>query len=182
MASTMPHGTRLLAAFCLLASTADVAAAEPACVFKDAGTRMISPTDADDWSCMKTLAANGDAYWQFYVGLQLINGFPWTGGDATAYNPAHRGQPNGLRLLQTAARSSRPATAANAMNALARFYLSGAHGPDKDALAYQWQYLASRQPLFTGTYVFDPGLLRRLPAKRRLALEAEAHELLLAPP
>lgn len=177
----MSPGSRFLVITCLLLSSVTSAAAAPPCEFRDTGRRMISPTNADDWHCMNALAAEGDAYWQFYVGLQLINGFPQAGGDAFAYDPAQRGNPEGLRLLRAAARSGHQNAAANAMNALARFYLSGTPDPGEDALAYQWQYLASRQSLFEGSYVFDTGLLQRIGSKRRRALEAQAHALLEVP-
>lgn len=157
---------------------ADAALAEPACIFKDTGHRLISPTNSDDWRCMKLLAAQGDAYWQFYVGMQLIWGFNPAGGDYTAYAEKRRGNSEGIKLLQSAARSKHPSASANAMNQLSRIYQSRDYGIQDYELAYQWAFLASQQELYKGSYYFAKEFNTLISQNRQKELQGHAAELL----
>jgi TPR repeat protein len=152
--------------------------ADPVCTFKDPERRRLSHTNADDWACMKLLAADGDGYWQFYVGLQLVNGFNPAGGDYRAYEERRKGNAEGVRLLQSAARSKHSNASANAMNALSKIYLSKDYGVQNYELAYQWSFLASKQSLFKHEYIFDSDLVSKILPERIEELQDNAAGLL----
>lgn len=162
----------------LLWSLSDATAAKPPCEFENLGRRMISPTNPADWRCMNLLAKDGDAWYQFYVGLQLIDGFDPSVGPNGAYEPKKRGNPEGIALLRAAARAEHRTASANAMNALGRVYLSDDYGVRDLALAYQWHYLASQQPLFADGFVFDERFARSLSPEDMVRLRKSAGALL----
>ena len=154
---------------------------EPACNFENLGQRRINHMNPKDWGCMKLLAAQGDAYWQFYVGVQLVNGFDPNGGDYTAYSATRKGNPEGIKLLRSAATSGHSVASANAMNTLGKFYLPKEGldiGLPNYELAYQWQFLASKQPLFSSGYTIDPILYEHFSPERMIELQKHAQNLL----
>lgn len=157
---------------------ANAAFAEPSCVFENAAQRLISPTNAADWRCMNQLAKEGDAYWQYYVGLQLINGFEPAGGDHTAWLDKRKGNPPGIQLLHAAARSKHVVASANAMNQLSIVHRSHVYGRKDLELSYQWAVLASQQELFKAGYVFAPEYDEQIAPARQKELQMRAAELL----
>ena len=156
-------------------------AAKPPCEFENLVHRMISPTNPSDWRCMNLLEKNGDAWYQFYVGLQLVDGFDPSAGPNGAYDAKKKGNPEGIALLRAAARADHRTASANAMNLLGRVYLSDEYGVRDLALAYQWQYLASRQPLFEDGYTFDERFATELSADDMKRLRSSADRLLKTP-
>lgn len=176
MATIVVRGSLILLLTSAWASNA--ASAKPPCEFENPGHRMISPTNPSDWRCMNLLAKNGDAWYQFYVGLQLIDGFDPNAGSNGAYDAKKKGNPEGIALLRAAARTDHRTASANAMNLLGRVYLSEEYGVRDLALAYQWHYLASRQPLFADGFVFDERFARSLSPERMARLRKTAGRLL----
>ena len=129
-------------ALCLLSACAQ---AEPACVFENTGHRRISGTNPKDLQCMKLLAAQGDAHWQYYLGLMFIG-----------LVSGEKNIPEGLALLKTVARSNNKYSA-DAMRFLGLFYKSPDFALHDNELAYQWLYLTSQQPQFRGVSFLLPG-------------------------
>ncbi len=117
---------------------------------------------------MKILAAQGDAHWQYYLGLVLIGQMP--------------GQKNiseGLALLKVVARNNTKYSA-DAMRLLGSAYKSPDPELRDNELAYQWLYLASQQSIFKSTsgILPDRELSSAITPRRMKELEQSAPELL----
>ena len=123
----------VFAALCLVSVCAQ--AELPAC-FENTGHRRISGTNPKDLQCMKLLAAQGDAHWQYYLGLVLIGQVP-----------GEKNIPEGVALLKTVARSNNKYSA-GAMRIMGLSYKSPVFALHDNELAYQWLYLTSQQPQY----------------------------------
>jgi len=142
------------------------ALAEPACSFKNPEHRRISGLNPDDFQCIKLLAAEGDEYWQYYLGLIL-----------TGQVQGEKNIPEGLVLLKQIALSH------SKYNAQAMRFLGEAYkkfnSPYQNELAYQWLYLASQQPSFKGGSLLpDAQLTKTITPQRMNELEISAPKLL----
>jgi hypothetical protein len=139
--------------------------AEPACKFANTEHRRINGDNPDDFRCIQLLAKS-DEHWQFYYGLILV-------GQVAGPKDVQKG----LEVLQQVARRNNKYSA-NAMVSLGTIYKRPAF--KNHELAYQWLYLASRQPAYKGTEfpLPDEELNASLSQKRRAALEQTAPKLI----
>jgi hypothetical protein len=141
--------------------------AEPACVFENTGHRRISGDNPKDLLCMKLLAAQGDAFYQYYLGLVHIGRVA-----------GEKNIPEGLALLKTVAQNNNR-HGADAMRFLGYFYKSPDPALRDNELAYQWLYLASQQPSLQRAEILPEKELCAVIAPQRMReLEQSAPELL----
>lgn len=114
---------------------AETAATEDPCVVearKPAHLR--SANNPIDWACMRTEAANGNVYSQFYVGMSLVYGVSNEGKKAA----------EGIELLTKVAKNG--SNGYSAMRIITQTYLTGVDGVPKNLdLAYQWAFLAGQK-------------------------------------
>lgn len=141
--------------------------AEPACSFKNTEHRRISGDNPDDFQCIKSLAAEGDEHWQYYLGLILIGQVP-----------GEKNIPEGVHLLNKIALSQSKYNA-QAMRFLGETYKKPNSPYQNNELAYQWFYLASQQPQFKGGSLLpDEQLTKEISSQRMKELEISAPKLL----
>jgi hypothetical protein len=152
-------------ALCMLSVSAW---AEPACVFENTGHRRISGDNPKDLQCMKLLAAQGDAFYQYYLGLVHLGRVA-----------GEKNIPEGLALLKTVAQNNNRHSA-DAMRFLGEFYKSPGSALRDNELAYRWLYLASQQPMFKDISAIlpDKELTAVIAPQRMRELEQRAPELL----
>jgi hypothetical protein len=141
--------------------------AEPACVFENTGHRRISGDNPKDLQCMKLLAAQGDAFYQYYLGLVHLGRMA-----------GEKNIPEGLALLKTVAQNNNRHSA-DAMRILGDFHKSPASALRGNELAYQWLYLASQQPSLQRAEILpDKELSAVIVPQRIREFEQSAPELL----
>lgn len=144
------------------------AQAKPPCEFENTGQRRISGNNPKDLDCIRSLAAAGDEFQQYYLGLILIGQVP-----------GPKNVPDGLAVLKEVALLNNKYSA-DAMRFIGYVYKEAESSLQNYELAYQWLYLASLRSTQPGSTfpLPDEKLSSVISPQRMRELERRAQQLL----